>query len=99
MAAKTSTKKGSKRYKPYEGGAWAIGSCKPYPKPTSAIEAAARRQEVAGHFLPYVQARYAETGRELYRGIAAFYEAELIALEAMIAAPAIQKRAAGKRAA
>lgn len=99
MAAKTSTKKGSKRYKPYEGGAWSVGGCKPYPKPANAIEAAQRRQEITSRLLPYAQARAAETGRGLYQRIAAFYEAELIALEAVIAAPAIQKRAARKRAA
>lgn len=103
MAAKTSTKKGSKRSRraPYEGGSWSVGACAPHPKPTSAIEAAQRAQTVRAHYLPFAEARYAETGRAIYQGIADFYRAELSSLDDMIArgTRGSQKRTARKRAA
>lgn len=70
----------------YEGGAWAIGSAAPHPRPSTAIDAAQRRREVAERLLPFAEARAAETGRRLYRGIADFYRAELATLDRMIEA-------------
>lgn len=85
----------------YEGGAWSIGSCRPYRPPAtlSALEAAQRRQEVITHWLPFAEARAAE-GRRWYGGICQFYLDELAALDAQIAAQtAPAKRQRRKRAA
>lgn len=108
MAAKSGTKAVQKqatkrrtRRKPYEGGPWAIGGVKPYVPLArrSAIELAQRRQEVAGHFLPFAEARAAE-GRKWYPGMVAWYEAELQQIDALLAAQATtQKRARRQRAA
>lgn len=89
------------RYKPYEGGEWSIGGVKPYVPlaQRSAIELAQRRQEVAGHFLPFAEARAAE-GRKWYPGICEVYRVELQQIDALLAAQATpQKRARRQRAA
>ncbi|HMM29945.1 MAG TPA: hypothetical protein PKD46_16810 [Aggregatilineaceae bacterium] len=89
------------RRKPYEGGAWSVGSCQPYRAPATltAIEAAQRAREVRDHWLPIAQERAAE-GRRWYPGIVAFYVAELAQLDAVIAAQtAPAKRQRRKRAA
>lgn len=108
MAAKSGTKavqkqatKRRSRRKPYEGGPWAWGSCKPYrpPHTLSALELAQRRQEVTGHFLPIAQER-AAAGRPWYGGICRFYESELQQIDALLAAQATpQKPARRQRAA
>lgn len=107
MAAKSGTKAVQKqatkrrtRRKPYEGGPWAWGSCKPYrpPHTLSAIELAQRRQEVAGRFLPFAEARAAE-GRKWYSGIVAWYQRELTEIDALLEEAATQKRQRRKRAA
>jgi hypothetical protein len=90
-----------KRRKPYEGGEWAIGACRPYrpPHTLSALEAAAEAAEIRAHWLPFAEARAAE-GRRWYGGIVAWYERELTELDAVIAAQATpQKRARRQRAA
>lgn len=106
MAAESGAKVGQKpkrkpRYKPYEGGPWAIGGVKPYVPlaQRSAIELAQRRQEVAGHFLPFAEARAAE-GRKWYSGIVAWYQRELTEIDALLATEATtQKRQRRQRAA
>ena len=90
-----------KRRKPYEGGEWSIGGVVPYVPlaQRSAIELAQRRQEVAGHFLPFAEARAAE-GRKWYPGICEVYRAELQQIDALLATEATtQKRPRRKRAA
>lgn len=97
---KRATKRRTRR-KPYEGGPWAIGGVKPYVPLArrSVIELAQRRQEVAGHFLPFAEARAAE-GRKWYRGIVAWYQRELTEIDALLATEAAtQKRARRQRAA
>jgi len=100
MAAKSGTKAVQKqatkrrtRRKPYEGGPWAIGGVKPYVPLArrSAIELAQRRQEVAGHFLPFAEARAAE-GRKWYPGICEVYRVELQQIDALLATQKRQRR-------
>ena len=108
MAAKSGTETVQKqatkrrtRRKPYEGGPWAIGACKPYrpPHTLSAIELAQRRQEVLTHWLPIAQER-AAAGRKWYPGMVAWYQRELTEIDALLAAQATtQKRARRQRAA
>lgn len=97
--AKTGTKKGRKRYKPYTGGDWSIGGCQPYraPHERSAIEAAARACEIRDHWLPIAEARAAE-GRRWYPGICEVYRRELAQLDALIAADAPQKHDQAQKA-
>lgn len=82
-----------KRRKPYTGGEWAIGACRPYrpPHTLSALEAAQQAAEIRAHWLPFAEARAAE-GRRWYAGICQWYRRELARLEAVIAADAPQKR-------
>lgn len=97
---KQATKRRTRR-KPYEGGPWAIGACKPYraPHTLSAIELAQRRHEVAGHWLPIAQER-AAAGRKWYSGIVAWYQRELTEIDALLATEATtQKRQRRQRAA
>lgn len=76
----------------YTGGAWSIGSVRPYRPPATltALEAAARAREIRDHWLPIAQERAAQ-GRRWYPGMVAWYERELHALDAVSAAQTAQK--------